>query len=86
MRGWLLSEQGQEEQGIAQMRRGLDAWQLMGIEVGQPYWLAYWPRHMHEPARLRKLRVCSPRRCFWYTKMRRAGGRRSCIGSRGRYC
>ena len=40
MRGWLLSEQGQEEQGIAQMRRGLDAWQLMGIEVGQPYWLS----------------------------------------------
>jgi TOMM system kinase/cyclase fusion protein len=40
MRGWLLSEQGQEEQGIAQMRRGLDAWQLMGIEAGQPYWLS----------------------------------------------
>ncbi len=40
MRGWGLAEQGQAEEGIAQMRQGLQAWQGMGIEAGQPYWLA----------------------------------------------
>lgn len=40
IRGWGLSEQGQAEEGIAQIRQGLAAWQGMGIEAGQPYWLA----------------------------------------------
>src|SRR6266508_5513134 len=40
MRGWALTEQGQRAEGIAQMHQGLDAWQALGIEAGQPYWLA----------------------------------------------
>jgi TOMM system kinase/cyclase fusion protein len=40
IRGWGLAEQGQEDEGIAQIRQGLAAWQGMGIEAGQPYWLA----------------------------------------------
>jgi adenylate cyclase len=40
MRGGTLAEQGQEEEGIAQMRQGLAAWQATGTEELRPYWLA----------------------------------------------
>jgi predicted ATPase len=37
--GWALAAQGQSEEGIAQMRRGHDAWQATGAEVDRPYFL-----------------------------------------------
>jgi predicted ATPase/class 3 adenylate cyclase len=40
MRGWALAEQGQGEEGIAQMRQGFTAYQTTGTELGRPYWLA----------------------------------------------
>jgi predicted ATPase len=40
MRGWVLAEQGQEEEGIAQMRRGLAACRATGAEVMRPNNLA----------------------------------------------
>jgi predicted ATPase/class 3 adenylate cyclase len=40
MCGWALTVQGQGEAGLAQMHQGLAAWRAMGIEAGQPYWLA----------------------------------------------
>jgi predicted ATPase len=40
MCGWALMVQGQEGEGMAQMRHGLTAWRAMGIEAGLPYWLA----------------------------------------------
>jgi predicted ATPase len=37
VRGLALVEQGQKEEGIAQIRQGIDAWKAMGIErLGQP--------------------------------------------------
>jgi class 3 adenylate cyclase/predicted ATPase len=39
-RGSALAEQGQEEEGIAQMRQGLDAYQAMGAEVERQLFLA----------------------------------------------
>ncbi|OGG52301.1 MAG: hypothetical protein A3F84_23365 [Candidatus Handelsmanbacteria bacterium RIFCSPLOWO2_12_FULL_64_10] len=33
LQGWVLAEQGQGEEGMAQMHQGLDAWQAMGAEV-----------------------------------------------------
>jgi predicted ATPase len=35
-RGWALAEQDQVEEGIAQMRQGLTAWQAMGAELTLP--------------------------------------------------
>jgi class 3 adenylate cyclase/predicted ATPase len=39
-RGWALAEQGQVEEGLAQMRHGLTARQTTGAELAQPYFLA----------------------------------------------
>jgi predicted ATPase len=39
-RGWALAEQNQQDEGIAQMRQGLAAWQATGAELGRPYFLA----------------------------------------------
>jgi predicted ATPase len=38
-RGWAVAEQGSLEEGMAQMRQGLAAWQATGAEVGRPSWL-----------------------------------------------
>jgi len=40
LRGWTLVEQGQGEEGIAQMRQGLVAFRATGAEMLQSYWLA----------------------------------------------
>src|SRR5262249_5102799 len=39
-RGWVVAEQGQEEEGIVQIHQALAAWRTMGVEVVQPYGLA----------------------------------------------
>ncbi len=40
LRGWALAEQGQGEEGIAQMRQGLAAYRATGAGVRRPYYLA----------------------------------------------
>ena len=40
LRGWALAEQGQGEEGIAQMRQGLAACRATGAELDRPYFLA----------------------------------------------
>jgi predicted ATPase/DNA-binding winged helix-turn-helix (wHTH) protein len=40
MQGWALAEQGQREEGIAQMRQSLAALRATGAELRQPYYLA----------------------------------------------
>jgi predicted ATPase len=40
LRGWALAEQGQREEGIAQIRQCLTAYQATGAELVRPYWLA----------------------------------------------
>jgi predicted ATPase len=38
--GWVLTEQGEVEEGIEQMRQGLAAYQARGAELMRPYFLA----------------------------------------------
>jgi predicted ATPase len=38
--GWTLAEQGQPEEGIAQIRQGLAAWRAMGTQLRLPRFLA----------------------------------------------
>jgi predicted ATPase len=38
-RGWALVEQGEGEEGLAQMRQGLAAFRATGAELGRPTWL-----------------------------------------------
>ena len=40
LRGWVLAEQGQEEEGIAQMRQGLAAYRATGAELRRPYYIS----------------------------------------------
>jgi predicted ATPase len=40
LQDWALTEQGQVEEGIAHMRRGMAAWHGTGAEVDRPYYLA----------------------------------------------
>ena len=39
MRGWALAQQGLGDEGIAQMRQGLAAWQAVGLRLGRQCWL-----------------------------------------------
>jgi predicted ATPase len=40
LRGWVLSEQGQLQEGIELMRRSIEAWRATGAEVCFPYYLS----------------------------------------------
>ena len=40
LRGWALVEQGQSEEGIAQLREGLVAYRATGAELECSHWLA----------------------------------------------
>jgi TOMM system kinase/cyclase fusion protein len=40
LRGWALVEQGQGEEGIAQIRQGLTSWQATGANLARTYYLA----------------------------------------------
>jgi class 3 adenylate cyclase/predicted ATPase len=40
LRGWALSEQGQREEGITQIRQGMAAWRATGAEIGRTHFLA----------------------------------------------
>ena len=40
LRGWVLAEQGQGEEGIAQIRQGMDTWRAAGTELRRSYYLA----------------------------------------------
>jgi class 3 adenylate cyclase/predicted ATPase len=40
LRGWAVADQGQEEEGITQLRQGLAAWQAIGTVTLTPYYRA----------------------------------------------
>ena len=61
MRGWALAEQGQVEEGIAQIRQGLDAHQARGQRYQGRLILPCWPRRMGKRDRQKKGSPCSLR-------------------------
>jgi predicted ATPase len=40
LRGWALTEQGKEEEGLTKIQQGLSAQRVTGEELERPYWLA----------------------------------------------
>jgi predicted ATPase len=62
LRGWALAEQGQEEEGIAQMRQGLGAWRATGAELARAYTLLCSQRCMAKPNRPKRGLLCWPKR------------------------
>jgi predicted ATPase len=40
LRGWVLVQQGQAQEGIEQINQGLRAWRATGAEIGRSYFLA----------------------------------------------
>ncbi len=42
LRGWVLAEQGEREQGITHIQQGLTASRATGGGLRQPYWLRRW--------------------------------------------
>jgi DNA-binding winged helix-turn-helix (wHTH) protein/predicted ATPase len=40
LRGWALAEMGRVEDGITQMRQGMDGWRSIGADLHRPYFLA----------------------------------------------
>ena len=51
LKGWALTEQGQREEGIAQIRQGMAAWHATGGIVGVRIFLLCWPRCMEKLGR-----------------------------------
>jgi len=39
LHGWTLAEQGQGDEGIAEIQQGISAWQATGAEIALPYYL-----------------------------------------------
>jgi len=61
LQGWARVTQGQDEEGLAQLRQGLAAWQATGARGGGPYYLV-WLRPMGKGGKLRRGCGCWPRR------------------------
>ena len=61
VRGWALAEQGQMEEGIAQMQQGLADFRAMGAELARLVSLPCWPKRMAKWDKPRKGLRCWPR-------------------------
>ena len=65
LQGWALAMQGQEEEGIAQIRQALAAWRAMGAGLAVSHFLALLAEAMGKQGRPRRGCACWPRR--WRT-------------------
>ena len=77
VRGWALAEQGQSEEGIAQMQQGLAAYRAMGAELDSslPVLAEAYGKVGQIEEGLRASRGAG-----WWTKLGSVTTRRSCIG------
>ena len=84
LQGWALAEQGQGEEGIAQIRQGLAAYRATGAEAVRPYYLALLAEAYGKAGQSRgRAQLRWPRRWLQWTKLGSVSTRRSCIGSKG---
>ena len=81
LRGWALARQGRVGPGLAQLRRGLDAWRATGASHLVPSFLPCWRTRWRRAARTRRRRPRSPKPGRWPSARASAGTRPSCTGS-----
>ena len=83
LRGWAMSQQGEGEEGIAQLRRGLAAWSAGGLACLVPYFLSLLSEA--QAALGQTDAALPPWRRRWRSPSGRARAmpRRNCIGLRG---
>jgi predicted ATPase len=81
--GWVLAEQGQRIEGIAQIRQGLNAWQTAGQELGRPYLLTLLAEACGQAGQTEAGLTVLAEALAVVEKSGNATGKRSCIGSRG---
>ena len=83
MQGWSLAMQGQEEQGIAQMRQGIAAWEATGAALIRPYCLSLLAEacgttgQVDEGLRLLDEALAAVRKtgeCWWEAELHRLQG------------
>jgi len=81
LRGWMLGEQGQGEEGIAQIRQGLAAWRATWQEWTRPYFLALLAETYGKVGQAEEgLAVLDEALALWWTVVESVASRRSCIG------
>ena len=54
LKGWALTQEGELEEGVAQMRRGLAAQLATGAEMARPYWLCLIAEACHRTGAARE--------------------------------
>jgi tetratricopeptide (TPR) repeat protein len=86
LRGWALAEQGQMEEGIAQMHQGMVAYRATGAELGRPLWLALLAEAYEKWERLKRGLPYWPKLWVQCPKLGSMSTTRSCIGSRESSC
>jgi hypothetical protein len=82
LQGWARAMQGQDEEGMAQLRQGLAAWQATGARGAGPHYLAMLAE-VHGQAE--EGCMCWPRRWRWYMPEASAATKPSHTGSKGSY-
>ena len=83
LRGWALAEQGQGEEGIAQIRQGLAAYRATGAEIERPNYLALLAEAYGKVGQAEEGLDVLAEALSWWTKLGSVSTRRSCIGSKG---
>ena len=81
LHGWTLTEQGQEE-GIVQLRLGLNDHRTTRAEAGRTYYLSLLTETYEKIGRRKRGLLWWLRCWIWCAKIKSASAKQSCIGSK----